>query len=253
MRRKSGFMILCLAFAIVLIAEGNALAMHISEGILPFGWATVWSLAAVPFMAYGLWRLKVLSKADMSLKPLIGLMAAAVFIISCIPVPVPTAGTCSHPCGTGISGILVGPGISVVIAAAVLLIQALLLGDGGLGSLGANIIAMGVMGSFAGFLTFRVLRALRLNMAAAGFLAGLMADWATYIMTAVELASGIRGEEAFASLFIGILATFVPTQLPIGILEGAMTSGMVMLLYRRRPDLLIKMRVIRPEEAKEAG
>lgn len=247
MKRKSG-LILCLALAVILIPAGNARAMHISEGILPLGWAAVWSLAAVPFMAYGLWRLRVLSKGDMSLKPLVGLMAAAVFIISCMPVPVPTAGTCSHPCGTGISGILVGPGISILIAAAALLIQALFLAHGGLSTWGADIVSMGVVGSFAGFLTFRALRALRLNIAAAAFLAGLMADWATYLMTAVEVAAGIRGQEAFAPLFVKILIAFVPTQLPLGILEGAMTSGMVMLLYKRRPDLLVKMRVIRPEE-----
>jgi cobalt/nickel transport system permease protein len=42
-----------------------------------------------------------------------------------------------------------------------------------------------------------------------------------------------------------ILLAFVPTQLPLGILEGAMTAGMVVLLFRKRPDLLIKMGVIK--------
>ncbi|HEY5498592.1 MAG TPA: energy-coupling factor ABC transporter permease, partial [Syntrophales bacterium] len=178
---------------------------------------------------------------------------AVVFIISCLPIPVPFAGTCSHPCGTGISGILVGPAISVVITAAALLIQALFMAHGGLSTLGADIVSMGVMGSFAGFLTFRALRSLRVNMAVAAFMAGLFADWATYFMTSVELAAGIRGEAAFLPLFWKVLIAFIPTQLPIGILEGAMTAGMVVLLYKKRPDLLIKMRVIKAREAAVIG
>jgi cobalt/nickel transport system permease protein len=233
----------------VLTMSSDTYAMHISEGILPFDWAAFWFAVAAPFAAYGLYRLKKLSANDLSFKPLVGLMAAVVFIISCMPIPVPTAGTCSHPCGTGISGIILGPAISTLVAAAALLIQALFLSHGGLSTWGANIVSMGIVGYFAGYGTFRLLRTFKANLWVAGFLAGLFADWATYVSTAAELASGIRGESAFLPLFWKILAAFVPTQLPLGILEGAMTAGMVVLLYKKRPDLLVKMRVVKPEEA----
>ena len=85
------------------------------------------------------------------MKPLVGLLAAVVFIISCMPIPVPTAGTCSHPCGTAISAILVGPYISVLISTVALLIQALVMAHGGLTTLGADIVSMGVVGSFTGY------------------------------------------------------------------------------------------------------
>jgi cobalt/nickel transport system permease protein len=231
-----------------LFTAAEAHAMHLSEGILPFTWAALWFIVAAPFVAWGLHKLKKESAVDLSFKPLVGLMAAVVFIISCMPIPVPTAGTCSHPCGTGISGILVGPAISILITAAALLIQALFLAHGGLSTWGADIVSMGVMGSFAGYLTFRALRSIKMNLAVSAFMAGLLADWATYLMTSVELASGIRGEDAFMPLFWKILVAFIPTQLPLGILEGAMTAGMVMLLNKKRPDLLVKMRVLKPEE-----
>lgn len=218
--------------------------MHISEGILPFGWAVLWYVVAAPFVALGLNRLAKLSREDISIRPLIGLMAAVVFIISCMPIPVPTAGTCSHPAGTGISAILIGPILSVLVASVSLMIQALLLAHGGLSTLGANIVSMGVIGSFAGYLTFIVLRKLRTGMPAAAFMAGLFADWATYITTSTELAAGIRGDSAFLPLFWKIVVAFMPTQLPLGILEGAMTAGMVVLLHKKRPDLLVRMGVI---------
>jgi cobalt/nickel transport system permease protein len=86
------------------------------------------------------------------------------------------------------------------------------------------------------------------SLGVAGFFAGSLADWATYATTSVELASGIRGEAPFWPLCWKIALAFIPTQLPLGILEGAMTAGMVVLLYRKRPDLLVKMRVLKAEE-----
>jgi len=249
-RSLRGKMLLLSLFTILysLCTASPAYAMHISEGILPFTWAVLWYLVAAPFVAFGIYRLKKLSALDLSFKPLVGLMAAVVFIISCMPVPVPTAGTCSHPCGTGISAILLGPAISIVIATVALLIQALFLAHGGLSTWGANIVSMGVMGSFAGFIAFRAFRLIKVNMAISAFLAGLLADWATYATTAFELASGIRGDSPFAPLFWKIFVAFIPAQLPLGLLEGAITAGMVMLLYKKRPELLVKMRVLKPEE-----
>jgi cobalt/nickel transport system permease protein len=234
-------------FALFFPAE-SANAMHIAEGILPFNWAAFWSAVAFPFVAWGLYSLKKRAGEDLSFKPLVGLMAAVVFIISCMPIPVPFAGTCSHPCGTGISGILVGPAVSVLITAVALLIQALFLAHGGLSTWGADIVSMGVMGSFAGYFVFRALRSMNFNLAVSGFMAGLIADWATYLATSVELAAGIRGTSEFAPLFWKIVIAFIPTQLPLGILEGAMTAGMVVLLCKKRPDLLVRMGVVKPEE-----
>jgi cobalt/nickel transport system permease protein len=234
--------------SIILLTAAPAHAMHISEGILPFGWAALWFAVAVPFVALGLKRLNELARDDLAMKPLVGLMAAVVFVISCMPIPVPTAGTCSHPCGTGIAAILVGPLVSVLITAVALLIQALFLAHGGLSTWGADIVSMGVVGSFAGYCVFRGLRMAGANLAVAGFFAGLLTDWATYLTTSIELASGIRGDAPFLPLLGKIVIAFIPTQLPLGILEGAMTAGMVTLLYRKRPDLLVKMRVIREKE-----
>jgi cobalt/nickel transport system permease protein len=241
--KQFGLTFLFLTFAM------PAYAMHISEGILPFNWAALWFMVAAPFLAIGLRRLNSMSREDLSFKPLVGLMAAVVFIISCMPIPVPTAGTCSHPCGTGIAAILVGPFVSVVISAAALLIQALFLSHGGLTTLGANIVSMGVVGSFTGWFVFRALRSTGASLAISGFMAGILTDWATYLSTSVELASGVRGNAPFFPLFTKIVIAFIPTQLPLGILEGAMTAGMVVLLSRKRPDLLVRMRVIKPLEA----
>jgi len=235
-------------FLVSIVCAAPAHAMHISEGILPFNWALFWYLVMIPFLALGIRKLRSSAKEEISFKPLVGLITAVVFVISCMPIPVPTAGTCSHPCGTAISAILLGPWISVVVAAVALLIQALFLSHGGITTLGANVMSMGIMGSFAGYFVFRLLRGMRLNLGVSGFFAGVIADWVTYASTSAELAAGIRGTTPFFTLFWQILLSFVPTQLPLGILEGAITSGMIVLLYKKRPDLLVSMRVIKAEE-----
>jgi len=241
----------CLLFTIhlSLFTVKDAYAMHIAEGILPLKWAGVWFAVAIPFVAYGMWRLKRIAKADLSFKPLIGLMAAVVFIISLMPIPVPTAGTCSHPGGTAIPAILIGPSISVLITAVALLFQSLFFAHGGLSTLGAGIVSMGVMGAFTGYAVFRILRRFNLSLAVSGFIAGILSDWSIYLTTSFQLASGIRGDEPFTPLFTKIVIAFIPTQLPLGILVGAITGGVVALLYKKRPDLLVKMRVLKPEEA----
>ncbi len=239
-------------FFFMFFAASNAHAMHISEGILPLNWAVLWFAVAIPFVAYGIMRLKKIALTDISIKPLVGLMAAVVFVISCMPIPVPTAGTCSHPGGTAIPAILVGPSISVLVTAVALLIQALFLAHGGLSTWGADIVSMGVMGAFTGYAVFRLLRKFNVSLAISAFFAGLLSDWAIYLTTSVELASGIRGDAAFMPLFTKIVIAFVPTQLPLGILEGFMTAGMVTLLYKRRADLLVKLGVIKAEHAEGA-
>ena len=219
-------------------------AMHISEGILPLPWAALWFLLALPFVVIGCRELRRLAQVDLAMKPLVGLLAAVVFIISCMPIPVPTAGTCSHPCGTAISAVLAGPFVSVLISTVALLIQALVMAHGGLTTLGADIVSMGVIGSFTGYAVFKGLRRLGASLGTAAFCAGVLTDWATYMTTSLELASGIRGSEPFLPLFTKIMIAFIPTQLPLGILEGAMTAGMVTLLARKRPDLLIKIKLL---------
>lgn len=215
--------------------------MHISEGILPLKWAGLWYAVAAPFLVKGALDIKKKARETPLLKPLLGLMGAVVFIISCMPVPVPTSGTCSHPCATGMSAILLGPIMSIFVSSIALLLQALFLAHGGLTTWGADIVSMGIVGSFAGYFAFRILRKFNASLFISGFAAGLLADWATYITTSFELSSALAGNKAVFPLFTRILIAFIPTQLPLGILEGFLTGGMIAFVAKRRPDILVAL------------
>jgi cobalt/nickel transport system permease protein len=235
-RRRRALIIGALAVGIAAIPS-PALAMHISEGILPLPWALLWFLTALPFLAAGLNKLRKNSAAMPELKPLVGLAGAAVFIISCMPIPIPTTGTCSHPCGTGLAALLIGPALTVVIASVSLTLQALFLAHGGLTTLGANIVSMGIVGSYAAFGVYKLSRSAGASQFVAFFLAGVISDWATYLMTALELAGALSGSGSFGTMFKAITLAFVPTQLPLGILEGIITAGALKFMLARRPSL----------------
>ena len=135
--------------------------------------------------------------------------------------PGPDGGSCSHPCGTGLAAILIGPGITVVVASTALLLQALFLAHGGLTTLGANLVSMGVVGAYLGSGVFLVARKVRIPWLLAAFLAGLVSDWGTYATTSFELSAALARDGSMGSLFLPILAAFAPTQVPLGIFEGS--------------------------------
>jgi cobalt/nickel transport system permease protein len=216
----------------------NALAMHISEGILHPKWAAFWFLLAIPFVAFGLGEVRRLSETAPHVKAMLGLVGAAVFVISCMPIPVPTAGTCSHPCGTGMAAILIGPRLTVVVASVALVLQALFLAHGGLTTLGADIVSMGVAGAFVGYGAFLVGRRLGLPLMVAAFAAGLLSDWATYAVTSLALALALHGDASAWNMFWAIAVAFVPTQLPLGVLEGFLAAGAYRFVHGRHPEYL---------------
>ena len=226
------------------ILPRTAHAMHLAEGILPLPWAVLWTAVALPFVAVALRQYRRRTSNDIFYRPLVAMVAAAVFLISCMPIPVPTAGTCSHPCGTGLGAILIGPWLTILVTVVALLLQAVLLAHGGITTLGADVLSMGVAGAFVGYGVFHGLSRCGAAPWVAAFAAGLLSDWATYSVTALELASALHGARPFAELFVAVGLAFVPTQLPLGILEGLLSAGAVAFLYRRRRDILERLQVI---------
>lgn len=223
-----------------------AMAMHVADGILPLGWSLGWAAVAAPFVVWGLFSLRAVRRSDPRASTLIALVGSAVFVISCMPIPVPFAGTCSHPCGTGLAAVLIGPGPTVIVAAIALAFQAFFLTHGGLTTLGANLVSMGIVGALAATLVFRGAVRLRVPIVMAAFLAGAVSDWATYATTSLQLASALADHGSFAALFGTIAVAFLPTQLPLGVLEGLMTVFAYRFIRSHRPELLAVGRSLSP-------
>ena len=67
----------------------EAFTLHIAEGMLAARWAATWYGAAAVFVVKGVIDLQRKAREVPFFKPLVGLLGAAVFIISLLPVPMP--------------------------------------------------------------------------------------------------------------------------------------------------------------------
>ncbi|PLX98131.1 MAG: energy-coupling factor ABC transporter permease [Desulfuromonas sp.] len=242
------YMIVSVTGVLVLVLASQALAMHITEGLLPWKVASFWFVVALPFVAAGIWQMTKRKKESPTYMPMVGIFGAAVFVFSCLPVPIPGIGATAHPAGTGFSAILLGPLPSVVVAFVSLLLQGLFLAHGGLTTLGANTFSMGVLGSFAGIIAFVVSRKLRFNLFWAGFLAGAMADFFTYLGTSIGLASGLHGSGSYLSEVAAIFTVLAPYVVVLMLIEGVLTGSILVYVRTHRPDILRRLKIIPAEE-----
>jgi cobalt/nickel transport system permease protein len=210
--------------------------MHIAEGFLPVAHAIGWTIASTPFVLHGGRRLNRQMQERPQTKLLLGAAGGFTFILSALKMP-SVAGSSSHPTGVGLGAVLFGPPVMTVLGAIVLLFQALLLAHGGLTTLGANVFSMAIVGPWATFVVFKLLRRFGANIYVAAGVAAAIGDLSTYVTTAVQLAlafpdpaGGVLGS---AVKFMGVFAI---SQIPLAIIEGALTAMVTRLerTVRRR-------------------
>ncbi len=209
--------------------------MHISDGVLSLKWCAIWYLIAAVFVAIGIREIKIKQSKEPRYLPTLAMMGAAVFVISVWHIPVPVTGSCSHPIGTPMAAIIVGPFATVVISAIALFFQAFL-AHGGITTLGANTFSMGIVGTLSGYATYKATRKFLPLWLSAG-LAGFIGDILTYATSALELALSSNPNSVMQHWLIYFLG-YGPTQIPIAIAEFAFTAGIIQYVADKRPHLI---------------
>jgi cobalt/nickel transport system permease protein len=228
-----------------------AYAMHIAEGFLPMQWALAWWAVALPFWIVGLRSLTRMTQKNPELKLLLGLAGAFAFVLSALKLPSVT-GSCSHPTGTGLGAVLFGPWVMVVLGSLVLLFQALLLAHGGLTTLGANAVSMAIVGPFLAYFIYRLILRLSGKPAIAIFIAAVLADLMTYLITAVQLALAFPSPVGgFGAAFLKFAGIFALTQIPLAISEGLLTVMVWNWLQAYSPQELELLNVVNSWQKKE--
>ncbi|KKG11747.1 cobalamin biosynthesis protein CbiM [Methanosarcina sp. 2.H.T.1A.6] len=222
--------------------------MHIMEGFLPSPWWQAWFAVSIPVIMYGIYKMNKLVNEKREILPLLAVAGAFVFVLSSLKLPSVT-GSCSHPTGTGVAAIIFGPAISAVLGTIVLLYQALFLAHGGLTTLGANVFSMGIVGPVVAYLVYKAGMKANLNFYIVVFLATAFGDWATYVTTSVELAlaypaGGVLTVAGFMSSFGKFATVFAVTQVPLAIMEGAISALLFKYVVNVKSDILIEMKVI---------
>jgi cobalt/nickel transport system permease protein len=218
------------------------------EGYLSWQWCLIWWVIALPCLVIGINKLKKMLDSDREALPLLGVTGGFIFILSSLKLPNPV-GSSSHPTGTGLSAICFGPWITSVVCAIVLLFQSLLLAHGGLSTLGANIVSMGIVGPFIGYTTYRLLKNTCINIYTTVFLVTALADLTTYVVTAFQLALGsvYPATGSLSSSFIVYLGIFAIPQILLAILEGVVLSLVFKYIITLKPEILIRLKIFSEE------
>jgi cobalt/nickel transport system permease protein len=224
------------------------IAMHIPDGFLSGGVATVLLLLAILAVANGLRVAN--AELDEARVPLLGVLAAFIFAVQMLNFPV-AGGTSGHLLGATLAAVLLGPWIACLVMAVVLVTQCFAFADGGVSALGANIVNMGVLGALlAGFLIKALTPILPKSRGAFLGLVGVTSWLAVMIgaaATSAELA--ISGTVPLGT----VLPAMFGVHALIGIGEAVITVAAVSAVLASRPDLVtlgrFEAQPVRPEAA----
>jgi cobalt/nickel transport system permease protein len=206
--------------------------MHLPDGFLTNRVALSLDALSGVSILYAAHRLKL--ELCSRIIPIMGVLSAFVFAAQMLNFPV-FGGTSGHLVGGALLAILLGPMAGFLTMATVVIAQALFLQDGGILAIGANVFNIGAITVFSGYLVFHLLgapedRGRRLT------LASFAAGWISVVLSAAACALQL-GLSGVVPMRIGLPA-MTGYHAVIGVIEGALTAGVMSFLARVRPDLL---------------
>ncbi len=204
--------------------------MHIPDGFIPFWQCIIYYIILIVALYFASkWARENLDEKRI---PLLAVLAAGIFAIMSMNMPIPF-GTSGHMVGGALVAIIFcAPEAAILVFTVVLLIQALVFGDGGITVLGANVLNMAIIGGFTGLYTFKALKDKIGIYASAG-----IGAWLATVLAALACAI----EMAIAGTFpinVGV-PSMVLYHVFIGIIEAVLTVIVIMALNKFRPDLLV--------------
>lgn len=209
--------------------------MHVPDGFLDAPTSVVTAAVAAAGVAVALRGAR--RELDDRTAPMAGLVATFVFAGQMINFPV-AGGTSGHLLGGALAAVLVGPYTGALCISVVLLVQALLMADGGITALGTNVTLMSLVGVAAGWLVFVAARSVlpkkvQMIPPAAGIAALLSVPAAALVFTGLFLVGGTAPVEMST-----VLTAMLGWHTVIGIGEAVITFLVVGTVVTTRPDLV---------------
>jgi cobalt/nickel transport system permease protein len=221
--------------------------MHIPDGVLSVPVSVACAVLSAAAVGAGAAR----SRASLGPRAAasVGVVAAFVFAAQMLNFPV-AGGTSGHFVGGVLVAVLAGPAMAMVVMTAVLALQCLIFGDGGLLSLGANVLNMAVVHCLVGFAVFRAIAGARRRPRGAahdprsppganGARVVAAIAFASWVAT-VAAAATCAGELALSRIAAPgvVLSAVVGAHLVVGVGEAVVSALVLATLIRLRPAAL---------------
>ncbi len=222
--------------------------MHVPDGFLDAPTSLATGMVAAAAVAVSLRAAR--RELDDRTAPMAGLVATFVFAAQMINFPV-GAGTSGHLMGGALAAVLVGPWTAVLCLSVVLVVQALLMADGGITAIGTNISLIGIVTVAVGWGVFVLLRKVlpgRISIVAPAAAAGalLSVPVAALVFTGLFAIGGNAPVDLAA-----VTAAMLGWHTVIGIGEAAVTGLVVASVVAARPDLVHGARPLLAERVLE--
>ncbi len=217
--------------------------MHMADALLAPAVAATMYVASGSAAGVSVYKLKKDEEAQKL--PTMAVTAALVFAGQMINYTIPGTGSSGHMCGGMLLSALLGPYAGFLSMIVILAIQCLFFADGGLMALGANVWNMAFYGCFVGyFLLWRpIMKSCLFGTGKAAqrgriVLASILGCVLTLQLGAfsVVLETSLSGITELP--FGAFVALMQPIHLAIGLVEGLITSAVLLFVYESRPELL---------------
>ena len=215
--------------------------MHMADVLLSPTVATTMYAASTCVGALSIRELK--KNEDKEIIPVMAVTSALVFASQMINYTIPGTGSSGHICGGMLLSALLGPYAGFLSMITVLLIQCLFFADGGLMALGANIWNMAFYGCFVGY--YLIWRPIMKGKIFGGLSTQARIIVAAILGSVISLQLGAFSVVLETSLsgitelpfgaFVGLMQ---PIHLAIGLVEGLITSAILVFVYHSRKELI---------------
>ncbi len=210
--------------------------MHMSDALIsaPVG-GVMFAVSGVA-LAYSAKKLR--NELGERRVPMMGVLGAFVFSAQMINFSIPGTGSSGHLGGATLLAILLGPHAAFVVIASVVAVQAFFFADGGILALGCNVFNIGFFPCLIAYpIIYRSVvgaRSTPRRILAGSMLSAVFGlQMGAFSVVAETALSGI------AELpFHAFVAFMLPIHLAIGIVEGLITSAVVNVVWKARPELL---------------
>lgn len=222
--------------------------MHIPDNYLSPQTDAVMAVAMVPVWAHCV--KKVRATLDREHMAFLGICAAFSFLLMMFNVPLP-GGTTGHAVGGALIALLLGPEAATIAVSVALALQALLFGDGGVLSFGANCFNMAFVLPFAAAMVFRALNGRLHGKSWGTSVSAIVAGWVglcfAALCAAVEfgiqpmLFTDASGAPLYCPfpLSVSIPAMLIPHMLVAGVVEGVATAAIYGFIKKTAPSLIV--------------
>lgn len=222
--------------------------MHIPDNYLSPQTDAVMAVAMVPVWAHCI--KKVRAMLDREHMAFLGICAAFSFLLMMFNVPLP-GGTTGHAVGGALIALLLGPEAAAIAVSVALALQALLFGDGGILSFGANCFNMAFVLPFAAAIVFRALNSRLHDKSWGTSVSAIVSGWVGLCLAALcaaiefgiqpMLFTNASGAPLYCPfpLSIAIPAMMIPHMLVAGVVEGVATAAIYGFIKKTAPSVIV--------------